>query len=93
MAGAVFSKLSTNLKVTITTSPTKIPSDPTELRGAIIFKNVSGQTIYVGGSDSVTVASGYPLAVGEPFPFDMAGGDIYARTASGTSDVRILEAL
>ena len=93
MAGAAFSKLSVNLKVTITTTATKIPSDPTELRGAITFKNVSGQTIYVGGSSAVTVASGYPMTVGEAFPFDMAGGDIYAITNSGTSDVRVLEAL
>lgn len=59
-------------------------------RRKIIIDNGSGM-IFIGGSD-VTVANGLRLAASEKLALDVLDvGDLYAMTASGTSDVRILE--
>lgn len=93
MAGNSFGSLSVNLKKTVTNSATQILSAGTAGKASVIIKVLSGVTIYVGGSNAVTAASGYPLNVGDELPMDLSGNDLWGITASGTSDIRILEGI
>ena len=77
--------------VTVTTSATVLPATALTGRQAIDIVNFGAATIYVGHS-GVTVANGRPVLAGANYPIDL--GDkalIYARVASGTVNVRVLE--
>ena len=93
MAGNAFGRLSVNLKKTVTTAATQILSAGTAGKQSVIAKNYSGERIFVGGTNAVTVASGYPVEVGDELPMDLAGLGLWGITASGTSDIRILEGI
>jgi len=78
--------------VTVTSSPTPLPTNPLEYRRAIVIHNNGASTIYLGDS-TVTIGNGLPLVAGEKIAFDIAGNPnvvIYA-IAVGGIDVRILE--
>ena len=93
MAGQSFGKLSTNLQKTVGNSATQILSDGTAGKKGLIAKNFAGERIFVGGSNAVSVAKGYPVEVGDEIPMELAGNGLWGITASGNSDVRILEAI
>ena len=66
---------------------------PTDLasRKKILIQNVSSKAIYVGNS-GVTVATGIKVAAGASAEFDAGPAiNLYAITASGAADVRIME--
>jgi len=79
--------------VDVTTSATALPTTPMELRRSLIIYNNSSKTIYLGGSD-VTTSGGFPIAAGTYSPPIDAGPIliVYAKVASGTAEVRVLEA-
>ncbi len=59
-------------------------------RRKVIIDN-GATAIFIGGSN-VSTANGLRLAINEKLAIDVLDvGDLYALTASGTSDVRILE--
>jgi len=57
---------------------------------AVIYNNGS-QTVYLGGSGSVTTSNGLPLLVGASVEDDTSVDAWFAVTASGTGDLRIVE--
>ena len=61
---------------------------------SISIKNPSANTgtIYLGGTNAVTSATGFPIAPGEGMDIDLAGGDdVYAVCATGiTATVSVL---
>lgn len=79
--------------ITVTSSATELAPSGTPLarrRGLLIYNNGTA-TIYIGNS-GVTTSSGIPLAVGAALFLDVGDSvDVYARAASGSHDVRILE--
>ncbi len=101
MAGATFSKLSVNLRVIVGTSATLLPTINTGTKGRIAAShiNLGPNIIYIGGTNAVTAGGvgtaglGFPVGVGESIPLEMSGTDVWARTVTGTADVRILEAI
>lgn len=60
---------------------------------AFTFHNGSAVTVYMGGSN-VTTANGVPVAANSWAPgVDLSGADaVYGIVASGTAEVRVLEA-
>lgn len=82
-------------QITVGTSPTVLVPVSLVDRNGIIIKNwnTSGALYIADAAADDTVAAGYPIAPGEALSIDIAGGvAIYGRSASGTVDVRILEA-
>jgi hypothetical protein len=77
-----------------TTAAILIPSALTDRTGLIVKNNGIGPILYLGFSAAEAVpTTGYPLASGESLGMDIAAGvDIWAQAASGTVDVRILQA-
>jgi hypothetical protein len=78
--------------VTVTTTPTALPTTPLENRRALIVYNNSSSTIYLGGS-SVTASNGLPLEASSYSPPFDAGAKmtLYGIVNSGTANVRVLE--
>lgn len=82
--------------VTVTTSATRLDSSAeTDLvsGSSLILYNNGSATVYVGGSD-VTTSNGVPVAASSWGPsIDLDGAEgVYGIVASGTVDVRVLEA-
>jgi hypothetical protein len=78
--------------VTVTTSPTPLPTNPLEYRRALVIHNNGASTIYLGDS-SVTTSNGIPLVAGEKIAFDIQNNPnvtVYA-ISTGSVDVRVLE--
>jgi hypothetical protein len=59
-------------------------------RKAVTVKNAGTVDCYIGGS-GVTTALGSPLLAGESFRTERSTAALYAITASGTADLRVLE--
>lgn len=80
-------------QIDITDTPTKVVATSLDDRQGLMFRNLGPETIYVGFTIAeTTVDNGYPVLSGEAFQSDIqAGSDIYAVTASGVADVRIVE--
>ena len=81
-------------QVTITTTPTLIAAANSR-RSVIMFSVKSGQTIYVGEDNTVAVdgaAGGFPMPVGASIEDRETIDAWWARTESGTADVRVIEA-
>jgi len=78
--------------VTVTTTPTALPTTPLENRRALIVYNNSSSTIYLGGG-SVTASNGLPLEASSYSPPFDAGVrmTLYGIVSSGTANVRVLE--
>lgn len=79
--------------VTVTAALTPLPGTAlADRRSMTIFNNSSAVIIYVGGSN-VTSANGIPVFPGSYGPSLDAGprNIVYAVTASGSADVRVLE--
>lgn len=78
------------------TAQVLVPSALTDRAGMVIKNNepAGGTILYIGYTIAeTTVANGYPMSAGEAMGIDMAAGvEIYALAASGTIDVRIMEA-
>lgn len=84
--------LSASSAVNATDTPAQLTPVSSRLRGRrkIVINN--GATVVFIGPSTVTAANGLRLAVGATLHLDVLDiGDIYIVTASGTSDVRILE--
>jgi hypothetical protein len=67
-------------------------------RVGLTIKNNSAVTVYLGNTSAVTIATGYPLLVGEqlsdPDTYSSRKGITepwYAIVATGTADVRVVE--
>lgn len=63
-------------------------------RKSLLVKNWSNTTdVYIGESAGLTSGTGYPLSARDALAIDLAAGSaIYAVTASGTADIRIVQA-
>lgn len=85
--------MSKSVRIVVTTEPTLLtpPEEDSTPGSSSLIKNTGSQTIYVGGED-VTVAEGYPMAVGEFVSADLGGrrDSLYGRVATGTGEVRDL---
>lgn len=93
MAQVLIGKDPVQQQITVGTNATAIPTTPLTGREALIVKNYSGETCFVGNED-VTKDDGYPLEVGEQLPFAIAQqANLYGITESGEADIRILEAV
>lgn len=77
--------------VSISTTPTLLPSVALSYRKSLIVFNNSANTIYIGGVD-VSVSNGYPVEANSPSPSIDAGMNmkLYA-VADSASEVRVLE--
>ena len=80
--------------ITVTTTPVLLDTSITVHDNAVVV-NVGTQTAWLGDS-SVTSQTGTPLEPGKKFGFtylgnDMVVGEIYAVTASGQTELRLLE--
>lgn len=79
--------------VTVGTTATRLDqalsnNDPSA--GLAVYNN-GAVTMYLGGPD-VTAAEGYPLAAGQHLAADVGRVDkLYARTASGSTEARVLQ--
>ncbi len=93
MATFIIAKDPVQQQITAGVTRKKIPTTPLNGRESLLVKNFAGETCFVGNS-AVTKDDGYPLEVGETLPFAIAQqANLYGITASGTSDIRILEAV
>lgn len=80
--------------VTVASTATLVLAANTWRRGFNIYNTGGAQTIYIGFTSGVTTATGTPILVNASFTSDGMNnykGDIYAITASSTSDARYLE--
>ena len=80
--------------VSVGTTATALPETPLENRRSfMVFNNDESKTIYLGGS-GVTTDSGLPVLAQSYSPTIDAGPKmiVYGITASGTVDVRVIEA-
>lgn len=85
--------LSTNEQVTVDTSAVRLDTGISGRRSLIVFNNnaSSGAVLYVGGADTVTTASGYPIPAQGALALNMGPGlELYGITGS-SADVRVLE--
>lgn len=78
--------------ITVSTTPTPLPDEVLAYRRSLVIYNNAASTIYVGGSD-VTATNGMPVPATSYSPAFDAGPKmiVYAVTASGTANVRVLE--
>lgn len=61
------------------------------LPGMVVVSNIGATTIYLGATASVTAATGAPVLAGQEFTAALpAGREVYAITASGSSDTRVV---
>jgi hypothetical protein len=82
-----------NTAITAETTAKAAPDTPMENRRAIIIFNNGANAIYVGGSD-VTATTGLPVARNTSISIDIQGNNnmkLFVITATGTSNVRIME--
>ena len=80
-------------RVLVTTAATALVSAQTDrdARRSIAVYNDSAVTVYLGGPD-VDISQGYPLATATAIGIDLDGDEqVYARVASGTAVVRVME--
>lgn len=79
-------------KVTVTAALTPLPGEVLNNRRGLTIFNNGAVTIELGGSELV-FGNGMPIAAGNYSPAIDAGDKliVYARTASGSCDVRVLE--
>lgn len=77
--------------ISVTTSATQlVAGSPLANRRIILVVNNSSNTVYLGGS-AVTTATGVPLGKHNSVEVECSTG-LYAIAATGTNDIRILEA-
>lgn len=81
--------------ITVGTSLSALPGNAGDSllnRRAVVLYNNGAVTFYVGGSD-VTSSNGMPIPAGTYSPAIDAGPNmvVYGRTASGSTDVRVME--
>ena len=78
--------------VTVATTATVVSTGGSSGGEAVSIYNNGAATVYLGAS-GVTTADGYPLAAGEHIAVDLERGEsVYGIVASGTVEVRVLEA-
>jgi len=81
-----------NSAVSITTTAAQLTPSPLSNRTTLIVQNLGNKEIFIGGS-GVTSANGIRVSAGANAELNYnASVALFARTASGTADVRILEA-
>lgn len=78
--------------LTITTTAGRIDSAAqTEKTQGLAIRVIGAETVYLGGS-AVTSADGFPVETGESFAADIGKDqELWAVTASGTSEIRVFE--
>jgi hypothetical protein len=74
--------------ITVLTTPTLIKGHYVEPNLSWAMANMSAVTVYFGYDNTVTTASGFPLAASERISEDGYHGNVYAVVASGTAEVR-----
>ena len=90
--GAAQSVAFSAVSVTATAGGTDLVATDLVNRKKILIQNVDTKAVYIGNS-GVTVATGIKLAAGSSAEFEVSEScNLYAITASGTADVRIMEA-
>jgi hypothetical protein len=79
---------------TVTTTPTSILPVTLTDRLGVVLRNWTGNVIYLAETAAkANPTQGYPIGIGESLGLDIqAGQEVWAATASGSSDVRIMEA-
>jgi uncharacterized lipoprotein NlpE involved in copper resistance len=81
-----------NSAVSVTTTAAALTPSPLTDRTTLIVQNLGSKEIFIGSS-SVTAANGVKIAAGASAELNYnASVALFARTASGTADVRIIEA-
>lgn len=80
-------------KVVVGTTPVALPSGSRlERRRTIAIANEGSSKLYIAHGSGVAAADAFPIANGGSLSFDlMAHQNIWAMTATGTADVRIIE--
>jgi hypothetical protein len=78
----------------VTTTPSSILPVTLTDRLGVVLRNWIGNTVYIAETAAkATPLLGYPLGAGESLGLDIqAGQEVWAATASGSSDIRIMEA-
>jgi len=82
-----------NTAETVTTTAGEVVSTPLSGRKQITIQNEGSQPVYIGSSAGVTSANGIKISKNSSATYDWAEGvDIFMVAASGSQDVRFLEA-
>jgi hypothetical protein len=79
--------------LSVGTTPIHLTAPENRLRGRrqIAIYNLGIQPVYIGGDDSVTTSTGFPIGPALPYTIDVLDhGDIFI-VASTTTDVRVVE--
>ena len=78
--------------ITVTTALTPLPDEVLSFRRSLVVYNNGSVTVFVGGS-TMTTSDGMPIPAGTYSPAIDAGPRmiLYGRTASSSSDVRVME--
>lgn len=80
-----------NSNITATTTAGQLTASPLANRRRMYIQNLGSKDVFIGDA-SVTTTNGFKLSVGGTFNESIgAGVSLYAVTATGTSDLRILE--
>ena len=74
----------------VTTSATLIVSSRSDRR-ELMITNSGSEVVYIGYTDSVAVATGFPLIVGAYLTLENYIGSVYGISPTTTNDIRVLE--
>jgi len=78
---------------TATSTASELVSTPLASRAKTIIQNLGSKDIYIGPSNAVTTSNGVLVPKGSSMDYSFDdSADIWAITASGSSDIRVLEA-
>jgi hypothetical protein len=81
--------MSTTKEITVTTSPTLLYQSDGPDRETVIFDNVSGSDVTLGGPNVVAGHGPQLKAPNSPQTISMKGDAVYGIVATGTADVNI----
>lgn len=79
-------------RATVTTTATVVVPAGRVLRSRqITLRNDGTQTVFLGGDDSVTTASGFALPAGQTLPLDLEADEgLWGIVSSGSATVHVL---
>jgi hypothetical protein len=85
--------LTTNEQVTVGTSAARLDTAPAGRRSAIVFNNNAsgGAVLYVGGANTVTTASGYPVPAQAALALNIGPNLAIYGISTASVDARVLE--
>lgn len=87
---ALAKKTGTTSSVTVDTTVDLIISENDE-RNQLDLYNNGANTVFIGFTNTVLPATGFPIPPGFSFSFNNYAGNVFGITSVGSSDVRVME--